>query len=130
MANEKQPRDADGQFAARKRDRIVDGVKSRPYTAAAVATLAGAAGAAAYFLTRERSDKPLMNWDREAGDGKAGAGAFKPEISSEIKRSAPDGMTSGRSSESLSRTSGAKGNSGLDETSADPIKTGAISYGA
>lgn len=46
-----------------RRVRVVNTVKERPYTAAALATVA--AGAAAFFLTRSKSDKPLMNWGQE-----------------------------------------------------------------
>lgn len=60
----------------RRRDRVVSTVKERPYAAAALATVA--AGAAAFFLTRSKSDKPLMNWGQESeGDRLKGAGAFK-----------------------------------------------------
>jgi hypothetical protein len=64
----------------RKRDKIINGVKDRPYTAAAVATIAGAAGAAAYFLSRKSEDKPLMNWGKSSdGDSIKGAGAYKQQ---------------------------------------------------
>ncbi|NJC06390.1 hypothetical protein GGQ97_002183 [Sphingomonas kaistensis] len=54
---------ATGADRERRRDRVVNTVKERPYTAAALATVA--AGAAAFFLTRSKSDKPLMNWGQE-----------------------------------------------------------------
>lgn len=61
----------------RRRDRVVNKVKERPYTTAALATVA--AGAAAFFLTRgSKSDKPLINWSKDGqGDTVKGAGAFK-----------------------------------------------------
>ena len=123
----------------RRRDRIVEGVKSRPYTAAAVATLAGAAGAAAYFLSRRDSDKPLMNWGQSDSNSeqKAGASAFKQgstssdstleTASTTPSASAGTGATSGTSKSSGSSR---KGTTGLDETASDQTKTGSIAYGA
>lgn len=60
----------------RRRDQVLNTVKERPYAAAALATVA--AGAAAFFLTRSKSDKPLMNWGQDSqGDRVKGAGAYK-----------------------------------------------------
>jgi hypothetical protein len=74
-------RQSKGGGRDRKRDKIINGVKDRPYTAAAVATIAGAAGAAAYFLSRKSEDKPLMNWGKSSSESDSikGAGAYKPQ---------------------------------------------------
>lgn len=70
----------------RRRDQVLNTVKERPYAAAALATVA--AGAAAFFLTRGKSDKPLMNWGQEGqGDRLKGAGAYKQQGSTASDRS-------------------------------------------
>jgi hypothetical protein len=81
----------------RRRDRVVNTVKERPYTAAALATVA--AGAAAFFLTRGKSDKPLMNWGQDSkGDNLKGAGAYKQQGSTTSRRSLETTSTSPSSS--------------------------------
>lgn len=153
-----QPHDERGRFTSRnrKRDRIVDGVKSRPYTVAAVAT--AAAGAAAFLLSR-KSDRPLMNWgqdDTGAGtsdsakaadrletqgsttmatsletastspSSSAGIGSGKETSPSSVKSST--GSAIGQSSATgVSKTTGS---TGLDETAKDQTKTGSVAYGA
>ena len=52
-----------GATRDRRRDQVVNSIKERPYAAAALATVA--AGAAAFLLTRGKSDKPLMSWGKE-----------------------------------------------------------------
>lgn len=78
MATNNRPkRDDEGRFA--HRNRLVEGVRDRPYTAATAAALATvAAGAAAFFLTRDRGDKPLLKWGSASNsEAKSDAAAFK-----------------------------------------------------
>lgn len=90
-----------GSDRERRRDAVVNTVKERPYTAAALATVA--AGAAAFFLTRGKSDKPLMKWGQEPqGDHVKGAAAFKQggsitDSSLETAGSTKSGQTAGTS---------------------------------
>ena len=120
----------------RRRDRIVEGVKSRPYTAAAVATLAGAAGAAAYFLSRRDSDKPLMNWGQSDSNSeqKSGASAYKQGSTSKSRTletaSASPSASAGTGATSGTGKGSAKGSTGLDQSAQDQTKTGSIAYGA
>lgn len=143
MATTKQQttRKSRGTAQTRKRDRIVEGVKSRPLTAAAVATLAGAAGAAAYFLTRSKEDRPLMKWGQDADD--TGTGAASPSARQADKLANSDTSTSASAAGGTRATApsgGAKATAsstpvgskaaGLDETVKDQTKVGSVAYGA
>ena len=76
---------------------MVTTVKERPYAAAALATVA--AGAAAFFLTRSKSDKPVMDWGQGSkGDPVKGAGATKQQGSTTSDRSLETASTSPGSS--------------------------------
>nr|WP_314444695.1 hypothetical protein [uncultured Sphingomonas sp.] len=89
----------------RRRDRVVNTVKERPYAAAALATVA--AGAAAFFLTRGKSDKPLMNWGQDTpGDHVKGAGAYKQQGSTSSDRSLETSSASPSSSAGLGAGTG------------------------
>lgn len=92
----------------RRRDQVLNTVKERPYTAAALATVA--AGAAAFFLTRGKSDKPLMNWGQQSeGDRLKGAGAYKQQGSTTSDRSLE--TTSASPSSSAGASAGTGGTS-------------------
>lgn len=139
----------------RRRDRVVETVKERPYAAAALATVA--AGAAAFFLTRNKSDRPLMNWGQETtGDSVKGAGAFKPQGTTDTSPSATQAAALATSGSTTNASaSGGTGSStapaskiagtnsatpagdgakasgkGLDDTAKTETKVGSIAYGA
>ncbi|UUR08501.1 hypothetical protein [Sphingomonas glaciei] len=88
---------ATGADRDRRRDAVVNTVKERPYAAAALATVA--AGAAAFFLTRSKSDKPLMNWGQDTtGDTVMDSSARKQQGSTTSDRSLETASTSPSSS--------------------------------
>ena len=74
---------------------VVNTVKERPYTAAALATVA--AGAAAFFLTRGKSDKPLMKWGQEP-QGNDGASGTSPSAAQAASLAASDTSTNAAAS--------------------------------
>lgn len=128
----------------RRRDTVVNTVKERPYTAAALATVA--AGAAAFFLTRGKSDRPLMNWGQDTqGDDTSGTGATGGASPSAVQAanlaasftstsaSAAGGTgssTSHATPHDAVKSGGKPGDAGLDQTAQTEAKVGAISYGA
>ncbi|GAA4015888.1 hypothetical protein GCM10022280_13400 [Sphingomonas swuensis] len=100
----------------RRRDRVIDTVKDRPYATAALATVA--AGAAAFFLTRGKSDKPLMDWgSKSEGDHKSGASAFKPQGSTSTDGALETGSASPSSSAGIGAGSSGSSPSALQASS-------------
>lgn len=119
----------------RKRDRLVEGVKNRPYTTAAVATLAAGAGAAAFLLTRSKSDKPLINWgqssdsERQSGT-QAGRTQGSTSSSSTLETSSASpsssaGMSAGTGASSASSIAKDIGAGSQSATSRTPAQAGA-----
>ncbi len=124
----------------RRRDKVVNTVKERPYTAAALATVA--AGAAAFFLTRGKSDKPLMKWAQEP-QGDAGATDTRPSAAQAASLAASDTSTNaaatGGTGASFSPAAAMRATSAspdktadaaLDQSAKTETKVGAIAYGA
>lgn len=105
-----------GADRERRRDKVVNTVKERPYTAAALATVA--AGAAAFFLTRSKSEKPLLNWGQETGgDHVKGAGAYKQQGSTTSDRSLETASSSPSSSAGTGAGTGATSPSAVQAAS-------------
>ena len=124
----------------RRRDVVVNTVKERPYTAAALATVA--AGAAAFFLTRSKSDKPLVKWGQEP-QGNDGASGTSPSAAQAASLAASDTSTnaaaSGGTGASFSPAAAMRATTSATDKTADATiddatktdtKVGAIAYGA
>ncbi|GAA4009685.1 hypothetical protein [Sphingomonas humi] len=141
----------------RRRDKVIDTVKERPYTAAALATVA--AGAAAFFLTRGKGDKPLMNWGQDRQDGHSpSSSAGKDAVTGGTSPSAVQAAALANAGTSTSASStggtaavnradqptgtskptttgktsdgGKTGDNGLDAAAKEQTKAGSIAYGA